>query len=439
MITQCGLVRLRTLSKKPNKVHTAKFQAPDNFVDQLCRYIESESFGFCFRGSGWNHGADALAGIGIAKELPLEEAENEPFAFFHINYDHKNTLEKLSSQNEDHVCFPDSAAVLPKLILKVSDTTVEITCFDSDLEGQLNHIYASILKQPKRTSTSLQEPSSRLDFSSYTERLEALQEHFQQGDIYQANFCQEFYWENARISASEVFISGFESNPNPFAVYAKLGTHHCISFSPERFLKIESDLVTSQPMKGTAARFQDPEMDKKSRQALAASEKDRRENVMIVDMVRNDLSHYAVPGSVKVPELYKIVTYPKVHQMHSTIQARLRPATSKMGALKKAFPMGSMTGAPKIRAMQIIDNLEQTKRGLFSGSIGYHMGDKLDSNVLIRTLIYNRETDYLSCHVGGGITALSNIEAEYQECLIKAQPIFDLLGCEEHELLSVGE
>jgi len=215
----------------------------------------------------------------------------------------------------------------------------------------------------------------------------------------------------------------------PFAVYFKNNQHYLLSASPERYLKKEGTKIVSQPIKGTAKRFEDEVLDNQSKIDLENNPKERSENIMIVDLVRNDLSHTATKGSVEVEELCKIYTFKQVHQMISTIVSNVEPNTSPIEIIKTTFPMGSMTGAPKISAMNIIENLEETKRGLYSGSVGYFTptGD-FDFNVIIRSILYNAEANYLSFSVGSAITSKSIPENEYEECLLKAKAMFEVLS-----------
>lgn len=201
-----------------------------------------------------------------------------------------------------------------------------------------------------------------------------------------------------------------------------------MSASPERFLKRNGTHVVSQPIKGTARRAENMEEDEGLKEALRTDEKERSENIMIVDLVRNDLSHYASKGSVIVEELCKIYTFEQVHQMISTITASVALEIDSVDLIKSVFPMGSMTGAPKIAAMQLIEKLESTKRGLYSGAIGYFApnGD-FDFNVVIRSILYNAEKQFVSFSVGSAITARSVPEKEYEECLLKAKAMRTVL------------
>ncbi|MEO5675183.1 MAG: anthranilate synthase component I family protein, partial [Chitinophagales bacterium] len=218
-------------------------------------------------------------------------------------------------------------------------------------------------------------------------------------------------------------------SPAPLACFLKHGEKFLLSASPERFLKKESRKIISQPMKGTISRSNHAESDEHAKELLGTDEKEKAENVMIVDLVRNDLARSAVAGSVSVEELFGIYSFPRVHQMISTVSATLRNDVHFTEAIRNAFPMGSMTGAPKVMAMQLIDKYEKVKRGLFSGSAGYITpGGDFDFNVVIRSLLYNRESRYLSFQTGSAITHDCNPEKEYEECLLKAQAIMSTLG-----------
>jgi para-aminobenzoate synthetase component 1 len=242
------------------------------------------------------------------------------------------------------------------------------------------------------------------------------------------NFCQEFFSENAYVDPLSVYHNLTNISPTPFAGFFKLGGKYILSATPERFLSKRGNILTSQPIKGTAKRSLDVDEDLRIKADLKNSKKEQAENVMIVDLVRNDLTKSAVKGTVKVDELFGIYTFPQVHQMISSISCELSPDVHFIDAIKNTFPMGSMTGAPKLRAMQLIDEYERSKRGAYSGSFGYidPSGD-FDFNVVIRSILYNTDTAYLSFQVGGAITYESDAEKEYEECLVKASAIMKVL------------
>jgi para-aminobenzoate synthetase component 1 len=238
----------------------------------------------------------------------------------------------------------------------------------------------------------------------------------------------EFYAENATINPLEKFEKLNAISQTPFAVYFKNNKQFLLSATPERYLRKEGEHLISQPIKGTAKRFLDPNEDQESKEKLASDPKERAENIMITDLVRNDLSRTAQKGTVQVQELCGIYSFQQVHQMISTITSKLDDKYSLIDVLKLTFPMGSMTGAPKISAMKIIEELEATKRGLYSGAIGYFSpnGD-FDFNVVIRSILYNQEKKYVSFSVGSAITSLSNPEDEYEECMLKARAMHEVL------------
>jgi para-aminobenzoate synthetase component 1 len=249
-----------------------------------------------------------------------------------------------------------------------------------------------------------------------------LKAHIQYGNIYEITFCLDFYSEGIKLHPLSVYSELNRLSPAPMSCYYKAGGHHLISSSPERFLKKKNDRLISQPIKGTIKRSADAAEDERLKTALRQSPKERSENVMIVDLVRNDLSRVAQRGSVQVDELFGIYSLSHVHQMISTISCRVNPEKSFMDIIKATFPMGSMTGAPKISAMKLIDEYERFRRGWFSGCAGYinPEGD-FDFNVIIRSIIYNEQEKKLSFPAGSAITIGSDAEMEYEECLLKAE------------------
>ena len=251
--------------------------------------------------------------------------------------------------------------------------------------------------------------------------------HIHRGDVYEANFCQEFY-ANADLNPLETYFKLNEISQTPFATFFKNGSQFLLSASPERYLKKTALEITSQPIKGTTKRSQNLEEDLQLKTTLESDQKERSENIMIVDLVRNDLSKIAQKGTVKVTELCQIHSFNQVHHMISTVQAEALPTVSAVDIIAATFPMGSMTGAPKISAMNIIESLEETKRGLYSGAVGYFTPEAdFDFNVVIRSILYNASTSYISFSVGSAITSKSTPENEYQECLVKAKAMRSVL------------
>jgi para-aminobenzoate synthetase component 1 len=263
----------------------------------------------------------------------------------------------------------------------------------------------------------------------YLKRVKALKHHIQQGDIYEINFCVEFYADNVDIDPASVFLKLNELAKAPYAAFAKLEDTYIISASPELFLKRKGETLITKPIKGTARRSADAHEDENLKQQLHLSLKERTENVMIVDVSRNDLSIIAQRASVTVPKLYMIETYKTVHQMVSTVQCKLKPGTTFNEIIAATFPMPSMTGAPKIRAMQLSEEFEQFCRKEYSGALGYvDQRNDFTLSVLIRTVVYNAKTKRLSFAVGSAITHLCDPEKEYEECLLKAKALLKAIN-----------
>lgn len=274
----------------------------------------------------------------------------------------------------------------------------------------------------------LSEWQSNLSFSDYARRFAAVKRYIQAGDCYQVNLAQRF---QARYQGDEwqAFCALNAANRAPFSAFLRLPQSAILSLSPERFLSLRGDRIETRPIKGTLPRLADAAADRRQAEALAASEKDRAENLMIVDLMRNDIGRVAEPGSVSVPELFVVEPFPAVHHLVSTVCARLPAALNASDLLRACFPGGSITGAPKIRAMEIIDELEPHRRNAWCGSIGYlSLCGRMDTSITIRTLIAERQQ--LFCAAGGGIVADSELESEYQETLHKLSRILPALAGE---------
>jgi para-aminobenzoate synthetase component 1 len=352
------------------------------------------------------------------------------WVFGYLTYDLKNAVENLKSNNFDGLEFPDLYFFQPKKLFFFKGNQIEIQYlkmadgeFESDLKNirQCEEVRRGNL--PKDIKIKL-----RIHKDQYFEKINNMLAHIHRGDIYEANFCQEFYAENTEINPLETYNKlNSISNP-PFATFLKCNDKFLLSASPERYLKKAGNILISQPIKGTAKRSLDIEEDKKLKEKLLQNEKERSENIMIVDLVRNDLSKTAIKGSVEVEELCKIYSFDQVHQMISTVKSKVEGTTHPIDIIKSTFPMGSMTGAPKISAMKIIEALEETKRGLYSGAVGYisPTGD-FDFNVVIRSILYNETKKYVSYSVGGAITSKSDPLQEYEECLVKAKAMRQVL------------
>ena len=367
------------------------------------------------------------------EDLKQYQQNTKDWLFGYLSYDLKNDIENLHSKNFDGLNFPDLFFFQPKKLFILKGNQLEIQYLmlcDDEVEEDFDGIVqsSSRIVGTKNQSKESLEIKQRISKDSYVEKVNQMLQHIHVGDMYEANFCMEFYAENAVINPLEKFQKLNEISKAPFSVFFKNYKHYLLSASPERYIKKVGDKIISQPIKGTSKRFLDPVEDEKSKNILVSDEKERAENIMITDLVRNDLSHTAQKGSVEVEELCGIYSFLQVHQMISTITSKLDAQYSAVDVLKTTFPMGSMTGAPKISVMEIIENLEETKRGLYSGAIGYFTpaGD-FDFNVVIRSILYNQENKYISFSVGSAITSLSDPEKEYEECLLKAKAMHEVL------------
>ena len=350
--------------------------------------------------------------------------------FGYLSYDIKNAIEPLKSENFDGLGFPDLYFFQPKKIFFLKGNELEVYYLQY-LDDQINSDIITIqnlnLKQDliRLNKIKIQQ---RINKKDYLKKINNILTYIQRGDIYEANFCQEFYAERTTINPLETFKELNSISRTPFATFFKLSEFFLISASPERYIKKSGDTLISQPIKGTAKRSKQIKEDQLLLKKLEKDQKERSENIMIVDLVRNDLSKTAIKGSVKIKELCKVYTFEQVHQMISTIQSNVDKALPSLEIIKTTFPMGSMTGAPKISAMKIIESLEETKRGIYSGCAGYFSPDgDFDFNVIIRSILYNAENEYVSFSVGSAITAKSNPLKEYQECMIKAEAMKHVL------------
>lgn len=350
----------------------------------------------------------------------------------YLSYDLKNDVEPLESHNPDGLGFPALCFFQPEKIIQINRNTVDF-CYLADKSSEIRTDFEEIRTgSPEYTEGCGRREAVKIKMGifkdEYFRHLHNIQAHIHRGDIYEANFCQEFYAEGVDLDPMGTYLRLNRLSEPPFAAYLRWNGNFLLCASPERFLKKTGNTIISQPIKGTTRRSEDSAQDVLWAHNLANDPKERAENVMIVDLVRNDLSKYAIKGSVTVPELFGIRPYKQVHQMVSTVRAQLSNGVDPIAVIKAAFPMGSMTGAPKVSAMKIIEREESFKRGLYSGAVGYFMpnGD-FDLNVVIRSIQYNAFRKYVSFAVGSAITAKSVPEREYEECLLKAKAMRQVL------------
>lgn len=364
----------------------------------------------------------------------LEEyrSQAQDWIFGYISYDLKNDTEYLSSRNHDGLEFPELYFFQPKKIIGLHGNEVHFLYLNMVADDIVKD-FETLSNYGPGTGNRVAESGEvrikmRIFKDEYFSKVNQMLAHIQKGDIYEANFCQEFYAEHLKIDPLKTYRKLNHISKAPFATYVRLFDKYILCASPERYLKKIGTKIISQPIKGTAPRSNDEHMDAQHRNDLQTDEKERSENIMIVDLVRNDLSKSALKGSVEVEELCKVYSFTQVHQMISTVTAQVPKDLHAIDVLRETFPMGSMTGAPKLSAMRIIEALESFKRGVYSGSVGYFTPDSdFDFNVVIRSILYNESKKYVSYAVGSAITAKSVPEKEYQECLLKAKAMRQVL------------
>ncbi len=397
----------------------------------ICSFLDNHQY------SSNYHGVECLVAAGAAQVFnPTENIlaqlssfckQQNDWLFGHINYDLKNSIEPLHSSHPDHIGFPDIFFFQPEIILQLQDNRLTISSLTTEPKIIFEEITNSVCTMDHGPSAVTVNP--RISKEQYIQTIQQLLKHIQRGDCYEINFCQEFYATQVSINPLHVYEQLTAISPNPFSCFYKLDEKYLLCASPERYLQKKGNRLLSQPIKGTFKRNMDStKADELLKQQLQQSQKDRSENVMVVDLVRNDLSRICKEGTVQVEELFGVYSFPQVHQMISSITGELQEGIDFAGILKATFPMGSMTGAPKRKVMELIEQYEKTKRGIYSGAVGYISPAKdFDFNVVIRSILYNAHTQYLSYLVGGGITFYSNPEKEYEECLLKAEAIQKVL------------
>lgn len=403
------------LSSKAGKLNVATDAplelppAPENAAE-LCRYAEQ---------------LNQLSGhySGPAK-LPFQGG----FAGA-VGYDHGRSLEVIPEFNADTYQSPDAVLAYYSQAL-IIDRQSNAVWLVAPIEGseELREFWEQPVATKKPDAFQLlSDWQSNMNELQYTEKFKAVQNYLLAGDAYQINLAQRY---SARYRGSEwsAYLKLRQANSAPFSAFMRLPGSAILSLSPERFLLTDAKgQVETKPIKGTRPRFEDSREDKASQQALLTSEKDRAENLMIVDLLRNDLSKNCEPGSIETPSLFAIESFPAVHHLVSTIIGKLQPDRTALSLFNGAFPGGSITGAPKIRAMQIIEELEPHRRNIYCGSMGYFsQHGRSDTSITIRTLL--AENDHLYCWAGGGLVADSTAADEYQETKDKVSRILPVLA-----------
>lgn len=401
----------------------------------ICCVLDTNSYQFehssyeCLAGIGALQFIESSSGHALQKLKEFHQ-QNKGWLFGHLGFDLKNEVEQLTSLNADYINFPDLFFFVPQFILLINEKELTI-CSNTSLSAE--QIFAEITSIVLTDQESFDKKNihfqERFSKEEYINTIERLRQHIHRGDCYEINFCQEFFAANAKIEPLTVYQSLSMASPTPFAAYYKTNDKYLLCASPERYMKKEGDTIISQPIKGTAKRdLTNSDADIKNKTALYNSSKNRSENIMVVDLVRNDLSKICIEGTVHVEELFGIYSFPQVHQMISTVSGQLKVNLEFIEIIKSTFPMGSMTGAPKKKVMQLIEENERTKRGIFSGAVGYiNANGNFDFNVVIRSILYNSTHQYVSYLVGSGITFYSNAAEEYEECMLKAAAIKKVL------------
>jgi len=375
--------------------------------------------------------ANALVDLGDSPLLRVSQLVDEKrhYLFGYFGYDLKNKIETLCSDKPNRTGFPDACFFKADVVFELSGSELAITA-STDTHAIFESVMQTPLTENETAVSNNINIQHRTSKKKYLQTVDALRQHIEDGDFYEINYCQEFYCEAADINPTALFAKLNRRSAAPFSAYMKFNELYVVSSSPERFLKRLGDKLVSQPIKGTARRdISDATSDERLKEALRSDEKEKAENVMIVDLVRNDLNRICKTASVAVKELFGVYSFPTVHHMVSTVVGTLRPDVTFEQIFKATFPMGSMTGAPKVEVMKAIEFYEDTARGAYSGTAGYVTPDgDFDFNVVIRTVLWNETTRYLSYHAGGAVTFDSDAEAEYAECLLKAKAISELLA-----------
>lgn len=391
-------------------------------------------------------GADMLVAIGVEEECSVTNTlealgeiqafldKNSLWKFGYLSYDLKNSIEDLTSLNPKIDKSDLAYFFVPTFVLKLEGNGELVIEYDDEVSSvsDVRKVYDTCFdKEVKVSDTndlSISNIKAQISKNEYLSTVSELKEHILKGDIYEVNFCQAFYANNSQISPVGVYEKLSAISSAPFAAFCKFSDQYVMGASPERYLQKRGGKLVSQPIKGTVKRSDNDLEDSRLKEGLLTSEKERSENVMIVDLVRNDLSRIAKRGTVQVEELLGLYTYKQVHQLVSTVSCKVKKDVSFTDILRATFPMGSMTGAPKVSAMKLIERYEKASRGLYSGAIGYIApnGD-FDFNVVIRSILYNETNKDLSFTVGGAITHNSDAEQEYAECLLKAKALFEVL------------
>ncbi|MVT11927.1 aminodeoxychorismate synthase component I [Chitinophaga sp. ysch24] len=405
----------------------------------ICCFLDNNNYASSYHQNEAILAADALDTLSCnaGNAFPALQQfhdQHRDWLFGHLAYDLKNeTFPILHSDNKDGLHFPDLFFFRPRVVMLLQQDHVKIGGWNMDA-ADAEKVYTQCISLTSQVvpHTPIGALNAHLDRQQYLHAVKQLQWHIHRGDCYEVNFCRENFIEDINVHPLTLFSRLNALSPSPFAAYYRADHLYMACSSPERFMQKKGPLVISQPIKGTIRRDADAATDALRREELFRNSKERAENVMVVDLVRNDLAHTATRGSVQVAELFGIYSFAQVHHMISTVTATPDPALPFTEVIRQAFPMGSMTGAPKLRVLQLIEEYEQSRRGLFSGALGYITPEAdFDFNVVIRSILYNAGRKYLSFQTGSAITSYADPEREWEECLLKAEAMKKILESKE--------
>ena len=422
---------------KSFEINTNKF-----FKDKLFKWLELKDISVCLNSNDYLDRVGDIESIVAAEaqsKLPYTNSDSlhkldnyikntKDWIFGYLSYDLKNEIEDLVSKNKSSFNLPNLFFFQPKKIWIIKKDKIEAHYIDENqIDLDFKIIKSIDLSQKNKTCKKIQ-ISPKLNKKEYENKIKKILSHITRGDIYEANFCMEWFAQDSDINPILIYDKLNALSKSPMSAFFRNNDFYLLSSSPERFLKKNGDKLIIQPIKGTSRRDIDLKKDNIFKDRLKSDPKERSENIMIVDLTRNDLSKISKSGTVRVTELCKVYPFKQVHQMISTVESELKDKTSFIDVIKSTFPMGSMTGAPKIKALKIIDELEISKREIYSGALGYiDPKGNCDFNVIIRSLIYDSRKHQVSFQVGSAITSNSDPSKEYEECLLKAKPMLSVL------------
>lgn len=404
-----------------------------NYFRVVCLFDNNQYPHHQYQSKDWLLAVDTtdelLCGEDAFEKLKAFQANSNSTIFGYFSYDLKNQLEKLESKHADNLGFADMYFFKPRYIIEINGDKLTVNRNypeTFELIELINNLPDIKVEEAKPITLE-----SRTAKADYINNVEAIRQQIAAGDFYELNYCNELYAEHVNLNPLNTFLQLNESAKAPFSSFFKHNDKYMLCASPERFLRKEGNKLISQPIKGTIRKGDNAEETAQLKQQLQNDIKERAENVMIVDLVRNDLARSSKAGTVKVEELFSVYEFNTVQQMISTVVAEMRDDVNFADAIKHAFPMGSMTGAPKVMVMETIEQYENFKRGLYSGAVGYiDVDTNFDFNVVIRSIFYNADSQYLSIRVGGAITYDSIPEKEYEEMLLKASSLLKVLNAE---------